>query len=360
MYFYEEDNNTSNKYTFSNFVINEEENQVYIAIKNILDNYAKTSLYNPFFIIGKSGTGKTHILNAVAFELKKKLGKIKFHYTTIDMFSKDISESFKNKEINKLKEFYNSLDFLLIDDFHQIIGKKETQNIFFSIFNNLYSNGKKIIITSNYSISELEKFNRDNDDYAKHIDDRILSRIMCGLSLDMQHYNYEMILAILRKKTEELSLSDDILQYIATNVNTTNIKKIDSIIPQLLIYTVTTKKDISINIVRDIIVKMNINKTNFDQISIDKIIEATSKFFNVEKSKVLGSSRRKEVSLARHIAMYLATEHTTLGQESIGEYFNGRNHSSVIYARDNIKKKLKSDENYTYYVNNIISSLKSS
>ena len=361
MYFYEEDNNIISKYTFSNFITNEDEDQVYIAVKDLVKNYKKSTQFNPLFIVGKSGTGKSHMLNALAFDIRKKCDDVKFLYTTIDMLYKDILESFKNKEIEKLKSFYNNLDFLLIDDFNQIIGKKETQKIFFSIFNNLYSNGKKIIIASNLSIPELEKFNREHtegEDIAQHIDDRIISRIMCGLSLEMRHYDYEMILAILRKKTEKLSLSDDILQYIATNVNTTNIKKIDSIIPQMMIYTVTTKKDISIEVVKEIIVKMNINKTNYDQISIDKVVKVTAKFFNVDEKKILGSSRRKEVALARHIAMYLATEYTELGQESIGEYFGGKNHSSIIYARNNIKKKLKTDENYNYYVKNIISSLK--
>jgi len=374
MYFYEE-NSFSNRYTFDNFVINNEDNKVYIAIKNILDNFDKKTSFNPLFIVGESGTGKTHILNAIAFELRKKLGKVKFLYTTIDMLSKDYSESLnkdrieslnnnskslRNKEIDKLKEVYNNLDFLLIDDFDQILSKKETQKIFFSIFNNLYSNGKKIIIASKMSIMEMEKFNNNikNDDYSKHIDDRILSRIMCGLSLDMEHYGYDMIISILRKKSENINLSQEILDYIVTNVNTTNISKIEFIIPQLILYTVNTKKKISLEIVKNIIIKMNINKTNFDQISINSIIKATAKFFSINESKILGSSRRKEISLARHIAMYLSIKHTTLGQKSIGEYFGGRNHSSVIYARNNIEKKLKTDENYNYYVNNIISSLK--
>lgn len=354
MYYFEESNIFFEKYLFDNYVVGKSNNYAYSAGINMIKEVKKTSSFNPLVIIGDHGSGKTHLLCAICNALTKEYdNSLVISYTRMDSFINDVINCIKNNEIEKLYDHYKNLDVLVIDDFHKIIGKKSCQDFFFTIFNTLHSQNKKIIISSLYSIENLDKFNSTENTGVSKMNSRLISRLMWGLTVNIESFDYETLMAILRKKTEKYDFNDEILEYIASNFYSSSIREIEGIILKISAYSILCKKDLSVEEVKDIIKNDSAVKRISRNIRIDNIIEVVSKYFNLEKRKIIEKNRRKELILPRQICMYLATELTTLGLESIGEYFSGRDHSTIIYARDSIKKLVKSDDSYKKILNNI-------
>ncbi len=343
MYYYLE-SQVLEHYTFDNLIEGRTNSAAIIAGKTIVNDLKKQIPYNPLLIVGDYGSGKTHILNAIGNYAKQKYKNINIAYIRGDLFINDVIEAIKNKEIEKLENFYKKLDILLFDDIHKFIEQNTSlaQDIFFNIYEYLYNKNKKIVISSLYDINKLKE----------GLKDRIISRLSSGLIIKIGDFDYEIIMAILRKKTEKIEISNDILDYIIKTLKTNNIRNYEGIINKIISFSIGTKKEINLELVKDIINKDKTIKKISNIITPDEIIDVVSKFFKINKRLIIEKNRRKEVIIPRKIAIYLSTELTNYSLESIGKFFN-RDHATVIYSRDEIKKLINTDETIKEIVNKL-------
>ncbi len=329
----EEQKNAFNpKYTFDNFVVGKSNQFVYAAARSVAENPGKR--FNPLFIYGGVGLGKTHVLHAIGNYITGEHPELKIKYVTCEKFTNDYIDSLhgSNKEqgINKFREKYRNLDVLMIDDIQFITNKNETQEEFFHTFNDLYQNNKQIIIASD----------RPPKDIAT-LSDRLKSRFASGLIQDVQSPDFETRVAILRKKTqlEKYFIDDDVIQFIAEKIDT-NIREMEGLLSKVYFFaTLLGKKSASIEEAKEAF-KEDLDEKRED-LSAENIIDATCKYFAVSKSDLTGKKRSKEFVEPRMIAIYLIIEILELPLVAIGKLFGGRDHTTIIHARDKITEQVK-------------------
>ena len=321
------------KYTFDTFVVGNNNRFAHAAALAVAE--APASMYNPLFIYGGVGLGKTHLMQAIGNEILKRDSSKKVLYVTSEAFTNELVNAIKdaNYKNELFRNKYRNIDILLIDDIQFFAGKNTAQEEFFHTFNTLHQNGKQIILSS-------DKPPRD----IALLEDRLKSRFEWGLIADISMPDYEMRLAILRKKTqlEGILIDDDILSLIATRIDS-NIRELEGVLNKILAYTSLTHSPITIEVVEKAINDVTLQKENI--ISADYIQDVVSNYFKIDKRDMVSSKKSNDIAYPRQIAMYLCR---TVGQMSfprIGNDFGGRDHTTVMHAYKKIEKEIKENTN---------------
>ena len=324
------DNNLSPLYQFENYIKGESNQLARAAAIAISQNPGETS-FNPLFIYGGVGLGKTHLIQAIGNNILKKFPSKKIIYLSADIFTTQFVEAIQSNKVAEFSSLYNNVDVLIIDDIQFLTGREKTQDLFFHIFNNLHQARKQIILSSDRPPKDL-----------KGMSDRLISRFQWGLSADIQAPDFETRIAILKNKSASfgISLSNEILDYIAYNI-TSNIRELEGCLLKLLANASFSGKEIDFELTRKTVKEISTRKEV--NISIDNITKIVCQEFQVDENKVREKNRKKEVVLARQIAMYLSKELTKSSLKTVGLHFGGRDHSTVIHACNNIEKLTSED-----------------
>lgn len=322
--------NLNPRYKFDNFIKGEGNQLARAAAGAISDNPGGTS-FNPFFVYGGVGLGKTHLIQSIGNSIVEKFPEKKVIYLSSDSFTVEFVEAIQSNRVNEFSSFYRSMDVLIIDDIQFLIGKEKTQDLFFHIFNTLHQSRKQIILSSDKPPKDL-----------KGLDERLISRFQWGLSADIQPPELEMRIAILKNKAEDygMMISTEILEYLANNI-TSNIRELEGSLIKLLASASLNSKEITLELakrtVKEIATDRKIN------ITIDDISKVVCTQLNIPENKIREKTRKKEIVLARQLAMYFAKELTKSSLKTIGLHFGGRDHSTVIHACNNVEQMHNSD-----------------
>lgn len=326
--------NTLNpKYTFDNFIKGEGNQLARAAAGAISDNPGGTA-FNPFFVYGGVGLGKTHLIQAIGNEILTKLPGKKIIYLSSDQFTVEFLDAIQNNKANEFSAYYRAMDVLILDDIQFLIHKEKTQEYFFNIFNTLHQSGKQIILSSDKAPKDL-----------KGMDERLISRFHWGLQADIQPPDYETRMAILSKKANDFGIviSNEILEYIASNI-TSNIRELEGCLIKLLANVSLNSKEITLDLVKKSVREISTAKKI--NIGIDIITKIVCEFLSVEENKVRAKTRKQEVVLARQLSMFLSKELTKSSLKTIGLHFGGRDHSTVIHACTTIDMLIQSDKSF--------------
>jgi len=319
--------NYSFEYTFENFIVGESNKFAHAACVAIADKPATN--YNPLFIYGPSGIGKTHLMCAVVNEIKKKKPFVSVIYISCEDFTNELIESIKNQQMEFFRDKYRNCDILLIDDVQFISGKVSTQEEFFHTFNALHDNHKQIILSSDRPPKDIG-----------HLADRLKTRFEWGIIADIQPPDLELRMAIIKKKAEQVNIDipNDVITLLAENLRS-NIRQIEGAIKKLSAISFLSGKSISLELAKDCLSELLVGVEPIN-VTIDKIYAAVFKKYGIKKEDIIGQKRNKEIALARHIAIYLVREITEMSQENIGKLFGGRDHSTIKTSCDKISKML--------------------
>lgn len=318
------------RYTFENFIKGEGNQLARAAAFAVGENSGQTS-FNPLFVYGGVGLGKTHLIHAIGNEILKRDQNKRVVYISSDAFTVEFVEAIQNDTVNDFSGFYKSMDALIIDDIQFLIGKERTQDLFFQIFNTLHQSGKQVILSSDKAPKDL-----------KGLNERLISRFSWGLSADIQPPDFETRVAILKNKSESygIFLSREIIEYIAQNINS-NIRELEGCLIKLLANSSLNSKEIDFELVKKTVREVSTNKQVI--VSIDLITNVVCKYFGIEENKLREKNRRKEVVFARQVAMYLSKTLTKSSLKTIGLHFGGRDHSTVIHSQSCIEHLVQTD-----------------
>ena len=332
-------------YTFDNFIVGPSNNLAYAAAKAV--SQKQHEKYNPLFIYGDSGLGKTHLLSAIQNEMTKNYPDINIIYISAETFTNEFLHSITANKTELFDEKYRNADALLIDDIQFIAGKEQTEEKFFHIFNELYKLNKAIVLTSDRPAKEI-----------KSISDRLKTRFSSGLAADVRAPEYETRLAIIQRKADLLNfkIPDDVVDFIATKLKS-NIRQIEGVVTKMnALYMVSQIKPtivVAQNVIKDIV-----SDHQPIPITVDKIISEAAKIYNVDPDEIRSPKRNSPVSSARKVAIYVIQEITGLPYETIGQEFSGRDHSTVVYAIKNVKEMMAKDSNFRSVIEDLIKNIK--
>jgi len=318
------ESNLNTRYTFDNFIKGEGNQLARAAAGAISDNPGGTS-FNPLFLYGGVGLGKTHLIQAIGNQIAKNFPDKKVIYLSSDIFTVEFVESIQSNRVNEFSNFYRSMDVLIIDDIQFLIGKEKTQDLFFHIFNTLHQSRKQIILSSDKPPKDL-----------KGLDERLISRFQWGLTADIQPPELETRIAILKRKAETYGMlvSNEILEYIATNI-TSNIRELEGCLIKLLASVSLSSKEITFELAKKTVKEIATDKKT-STLSIETITRVVCEHLGVAENKIRDKTRKKEIVLARQIAMFLSKDLTLSSLKTIGLHFGGRDHSTVIHACNTI------------------------
>lgn len=316
------------KYTFDNFVIGQSNRFSHAAAVAVAEAPAKA--YNPLFIYGDSGLGKTHLLHAIGDYALSLYSGVRVRYVSSEEFTNDFINSIANNRGSAFQARYRDVDILLIDDIQFLQGRAETQEAFFHTFNTLHDHDKQVVITSDVAPKHLTGF-----------EDRMRSRFEWGLITDVQAPDLETRIAILRKKaqSERLLIPDEVLEYIATVVSS-NIRELEGALIRVSAFASLNRSTLDMSLAQTVLRDI-IDQTDNNVVSPTDIITATASYFKLTVDDLYGSSRSQAVALARQIAMYLCRERTSLSLPKIGQLFGNRDHTTVMYAYKKISDLMK-------------------
>ena len=330
--------NLNPEYTFDNFVVGESNRESHSAA--LACAYNPGQFFNPLFIYGNSGLGKTHLLNAIGNYVKLHSPDKKVYYTTSEDFVNAVVNSIKNGQIQEFKEEMNDLDVLLVDDIQFLAGKEKSHETFFYIFNELVNNKKQICLTSDRYPTEI-----------KGLEERLISRFSSGLSVGVDSPEFETSVAILKVKLEKQSVDpsivdDEVLSYIASNFSQ-DVRKLEGALNRLMFYSINFSNSSKIDFPTAIAAFRGQAPTiDKNDISAPKIIRVVADYYGLTKLQLVSKTRTKNIATARHIAMYLCRKHLDMPFVKIGEEFGKRDHSTVMSACEKVEKGLKNDETY--------------
>lgn len=321
------------KYTFENFVVGKSNQFVYAGARAVAEYPGKK--FNPLFIYGGVGLGKTHLLHAIGNYIKQFYPNLKIKYVTCEKFTNDYIESMLSKREESKVEFrekYRNLDVLMVDDIQFLSKKDSTQEEFFHTFNDLYQNHKQIIISSDRPPKEIAT-----------LAERLESRFASGLIQDIQPPDFETRIAILRKKAqqERYFIDDEVIEFIADKINT-NIREMEGLLSKVHFFaSLLGKKSAGIDEAKEAF-KENLDNQK-EHLTMDSITDAVCSYFNIMKTDVLGKKKSKEIVEPRMISVYLINELLDVPLITIGKFFGGRDHTTIIHARDKITEQVKLD-----------------
>ena len=335
--------NLNPKYTFDTFVVGNNNKFAHAAALAVAESPGK--MYNPLFIYGGAGLGKTHLMHSIAHFILSEDPDKKVLYVTSESFTNELIDAIRNGNntaMTTFREKYRNVDVLLIDDIQFIIGKESTQEEFFHTFNELYLAKKQIVISSDKPPKDMET-----------LEERIRSRFECGLTADIGSPDYETRMAILRRKEEmdNFHLDDEILKYIATNIKS-NIRELEGALNKLLAYSNLEQTEITMEVAMKELQNI-ISPDKPREITPQLIIDVVCEHFHITKEQMISKSRSNDIAKPRQIAMYLCKNMTGVSLENIGELLGGRDHSTVIHGINKVEAELQTNEATVNLLNTI-------
>jgi len=338
-----EESKLNQKYTFDSFVVGPSNRFAHAAALAVSESPAKA--YNPLFIYGKVGLGKTHLMQAIGHYILQKKPNLKSIYISSEKFTNQLIGAIQNRTTLKFREMYRNVDLLLIDDIHFIAGKEATQEEFFHTFNTLYDAHKQIVVSSDRSPKDIPS-----------LEERLVSRFEWGLVTDIQPPDIETRIAILRKKAERevISIPDDVTYLIAETIRT-NIRELEGALIRVVAYAKLVEKEINLDLVREVL-KDALAEQN-KKITIDVIQQKVAQYFDIRLADMRSKKRTKAIVYPRQIAMYLSRDLTDFSLPEIGEQFGGRDHSTVLHACEKVHKDTESKNGVREIVNKIVNSI---
>jgi chromosomal replication initiator protein len=297
--------------------------------------------FNPLFLYGGSGLGKTHLAHAIGIQIKNQYPNKTVLYVSADRFTQQYIDAVRNQDRNDFIHFYQMIDVLLIDDVHDFAGKEKTQDVFFHIFNHLHQSGKQIVLTSDKAPVEMQG-----------MEQRLLSRFKWGLSADLQIPDLETRIAILQKKTynDGIQLPKEVLEYLAYSI-TTNIRELEGALISLLAQSSLNKKSINLELAKSMIDKFVKNTAR--EVSIDFIQKVVSDYFDLPLELMKSKTRKREVVQARQIAMYFSKNLTKASLANIGAHLGGKDHATVLHACRTVNNLIETDKRFRNYIEDI-------
>jgi chromosomal replication initiator protein len=334
------ESNLNPSYSFENFIEGDCNRLARSAGIAVSKNPGGTS-FNPLFIYGSTGLGKTHLSQAIGIEIKKNFPNLTVLYVMAEKFMNQFIESIKNDSKNDFINFYQLIDVLIIDDIQFFAAKEKTQDVFFHIFNHLHQNRKQIILTSDKSPVDLDG-----------MENRLISRFKWGLSADLQIADLETRIAIIRQKlyADGIELPDDVIDYIAHSI-TTHVRDLEGVLISLIAQSSFNKKEITLDLAKKMVDKFV--KNNVKEISIDFIQKVVSEYFDIPIDTMKSKTRRREVVQARQLAMYFAKNHTKASLATIGALCGGRDHATVLHACKTVNNLVDTDKRFKGFVDDI-------
>lgn len=331
-------------FTFDKFVVGSSNQIAYAAAKAVASQPG--TLHNPLFIYGGVGLGKTHIMHAIGNEILKNNKKSKILYCTTEQFVNDFIDSLKNSKDNieniKFREKYRRVDVLMLDDIQFLSGKITSQEALFHTFNDLYQSKKQIVISSDRHPRELT-----------FLEERLQSRFSSGLTVDISLPDLETRIAILQKKAffKNVNLPINVVYFIAEKFDK-NVRELEGALQKVIFYCqLKGQQPDNIDIIKEAL-KDDIDVTTHI-LSLDSIVDATCSYFNIKKQEVIGKKKLKQIVMARQIAIYLINDLLGVPLATIGSYFGGRDHTTIIYARDKIEELSKTDNMIATHIKDI-------
>ncbi|MBE6052688.1 MAG: chromosomal replication initiator protein DnaA [Clostridium sartagoforme] len=332
------------KYTFDSFVIGNSNRFAHAASLAVAEAPAKA--YNPLFIYGGVGLGKTHLMHAIGHYVLQTNSNAKVVYVSSEKFTNELINAIRDDRNEEFRKKYRKVDILLIDDIQFIAGKERTQEEFFHTFNELHDANKQIILSSDRPPKEIPT-----------LEDRLRSRFEWGLIADIQAPDFETRMAILKKKAdvEKLNVANEVMVYIATKIKS-NIRELEGALIRIVAYSSLTNRPITVDLASEALKDIISNKQN-KNVTIDVIQDVVAAYFNLRIEDLKSQRRTRNVAYPRQIAMYLSRKLTDMSLPKIGEEFGGRDHTTVIHAYEKISDNLKTDESLQHTVNDITKKL---
>ena len=323
--------NLNPKYVFDSFVVGNSNRMAHAASLAVAESPAQA--YNPLFLYGNSGLGKTHLMHSIGHFILDRNPQAKVLYVTSETFTNELINSIQNNKNEEFRNKYRNIDVLMIDDIQFISKKEGTQEEFFHTFNALYESNKQIIIASDRPPKEI-----------KTLEDRLRSRFEWGLIADVQPPDYETRIAILKKKAERdnLTVPDDVMAYIAKNI-ASNIRELEGALTRIVAFATLTNQDISIALAENSL-KDIFSENSATPLTPELIQQVVAEYYNIRVEDIQGSKKPKNIAFPRQVSMYLCRKLLDISLPKIGESFGGRDHTTVIYAISKIEKQLESDE----------------
>lgn len=327
--------NLNPRYTFDTFVVGSNNKMAHAASLAVAESPAE--IYNPLFIYGGVGLGKTHLMHSIAHFILTKNPEMKVLYVSSEKFTNELIDAIRNKNnitTTEFREKYRNIDVLLIDDIQFIANKESTQEEIFHTFNALYEAKKQIIISSDRPPKEIET-----------LEERLRSRFAWGLTVDIGSPDYETRMAILRKKeeVEGYNIDNEVIKYIATNIKS-NIRELEGALTKVVATSRLTKSEITLELAEEAL-KDHISPNQAREITPELILQVVADHFNISPQDIASEKRTKDIAFPRQIAMYLCCSMTKASLQSIGKCLGKKDHTTVIHGRDKIAKELETNEN---------------
>lgn len=323
--------NLNPRYTFNSFVVGKSNELAYAAASAVVEDIGKR--YNPLFIYGGVGLGKTHLMQSVGNEIRNRYqNRVRVKYVSSEKFTNDVISAIRNKNTESMKEKYRLVDVLIIDDIQFVIGKAATEEEFFHTFNALYENNKQIIISSD----KPPKF-------MPNLEERLRSRFEGGMIIDIGYPDYELRFAILKAKMQEraVALADEVIGHIATKIQR-NFRELEGVLNRIIFYQKTRGMEVTLRIAEEIMGE--IMQEPVKNINPNTVIKAVAEVFEISPTELISHSRKKEVVEPRQIAMYLLREMLDLSYPNIGERMGKRDHTTAIYAYEKVLQEISKNQ----------------
>lgn len=326
------DTNLNPRYTFDSFVVGSFNELAHAAAMSVVNNPGTT--YNPFFVYGGVGLGKTHLIQAIGNEILKKNPLVIAKYVSSEKFMGEIVEALKNQEMPRLKEKYRSVDILIMDDIQFIARTEKMQEEFFHTFNSLYEKNKQIVISSDKPPRAIPT-----------LEERLKSRFEGGMIADIGQPDIETRITILKIKSEtkKISVDEDVLRYVAEQIKT-NVRELEGALNRIVINSKLTNSPINLENTRKLMTKVSFSPKKFT--SAKKIIKTVSEFYDIDEKDLINRSRKKEFVKPRQVAMFLMRDELKSSYPYIGEKLGGRDHTTAIHSCEKISNEIKKDSQF--------------
>lgn len=332
-------------YTFANYVEGDCNKLSRSAGYAVAQNPGKTA-FNPLFIYGSSGLGKTHLAQSIGIEVKERFPEKLVLYVNANKFQNQYVAAVIKNEVNDFLHFYQMIDVLIIDDVQEFAGKEKTQDTFFHIFNHLHQSGKQLILTSDKAPVELQG-----------LEQRLLTRFKWGLSADLQQPDFETRVAILKKKiyNDGIVIPDEVIEYLATSI-TTNIRELEGALISLLAQATLIKREITMDLAAQVVERFV--KDHEKELSVDYITKSVCDYFNITSDLLSSKTRKREIVQARQIAMYFCKNLTKSSLSTIGSTIGGKDHATVLHAYKTISNLIETDRSFKLQIGEIEKKIK--
>ena len=330
------------KYTFDTFVVGGNNNFAHAASLAVAESPGE--VYNPLFLYGGVGLGKTHLMHSIAHHIINNRPDLRVLYVTSEKFTNELIDSLKHDKNKEFRDKYRNIDVLLIDDIQFIIGKESTQEEFFHTFNELHEAKKQIVISSDKHPREIAT-----------LEERLRSRFEWGITADIQPPDYETKMAILKKRAEleHLDINQEVMQYVATNINS-NIRELEGALNKIYVFANLEKKPVTLELAENAL-KDTIECQK--EVTPQLIMDVVAEHYNISVSDIISKKKNKEIANPRQICMYLSRKYTDYSLQNIGKIMGNRDHTTVIHGHDKIGKMLETDENLKSNLDIIIKKL---